>query len=147
VSEDHAIATLVLHGSVVFFAGMLAGLPYGVLRVRGGTPESLDDWRVGHVQNLQNGLLLLIAGACTSYLDLSEAAAAVMVYSLVISAYTDMGAWLIRPITGHTGLLPTPPIANVAVFILFSVTLLGQFIGVAILIYGAFVRWASQSAA
>ena len=146
MSEDHAIATLVLHGSVVFFAGMLAGLPYGALRVRGGTPESLNNWRVAHVQNLQNGLLLLIAGACTSYLDLAAAAAAVMVYSLVIAAYTDMGAWLIRPITGHTGLLPTPPIANVAAFILFSVTLLGQFIGVAIFIYGAFERWASQGA-
>jgi hypothetical protein len=70
VSEDHAIATLVLHGAIVFFVGMLAGLPYGVLRARGGTPESLDNWRVAHVQNLQNGFLLLIVGACTRYLEL-----------------------------------------------------------------------------
>lgn len=147
MSESHAIATLVLHGGVVFFVGMLAGLPYGVLRVRGGTPESLDNWRVAHVQNLQNGFLLLVAGACTSYLELPALATAVLVYSLVVAAYTDMGAWLIRPVTGHAGLLPTPPIANIAAFALFSITLLGQFIGVAIFIYGAFARWACQGAA
>lgn len=126
---------------------MLAGLPYGVLRVRGGTPESLNNWRVAHVQNLQNGFLLLVVGACTIYLELSDSATALMVYLLVVAAYTDMGAWLIRPVTGHAGLLPTPPIANVATFVLFSVTLLGQFIGMTVFIYGAYGRWASQGAA
>ena len=147
MTEAHAVATLILHGGIVFFVGMLVGLPYGVLRARGRTPESLNDWRVSHVQNLQNGFLLLFAGACTPYLELPTTATAIMVVLLVVAAYTDMGAWLIRPITGHTGLLPTPPAANIVAFGLFSFTVVGQFAGMGLFVYGAFARWASLGAA
>ena len=141
VTEERAIAVLVLNGGIVFFVGMLAGLPYGVLRVRGASDQTLDDWRVAHVQNLQNGLLLLIAGACTVYVELSPFATTVMVWLLVVAAYCDMGAWFIRPITGHSGLLPEPPVANAVAFTLFSATIVGQFAGVGLFVFGAAQRW------
>jgi len=147
MSDPHAIATLLLNGAAVFFAGMLAGLPYGVLRVRQNRPEAEANWRIAHVQNLQNGLLLLLIGVSVPHLELTALAMQSMVYLLVLAAYCDMAAFVIRPVTGHAGLLPEPPAANLAVFALFSVTLVGQFVGVALVIYGAWVRWAGLTAA
>ncbi len=146
MSTEHAASVLILNGAIVFFVGMLVGLPYGVLRARGGSEEALDNWRISHVQNLQNGMLLLIAGVCASYIDLSASLLGFMTLVLVVAAYTDMGAWIIRPLTGHTGVLPDPPAANRAVFGLFNITLLGQFVGIAILIYGAWSRWTTIAA-
>jgi len=145
MSIDHATSVLILNGAIVFFVGMLVGLPYGVLRVRGGSEDVLDDWRIAHVQNLQNGFLLLIVGVCTTYLDLSATLLTWMVYLLVAAAYCDMGAWLIRPITGHKGLVPSPPITNIGAFALFSLTLLGQFAGLGVFIVGAWAGWAGVS--
>lgn len=145
--SDHAIAVLVLNGAIVFFVGMLVGIPYGVLRVRGASAAAQDNWRIAHVQNLQNGLLLLVVAACTPYTELPMSATAFMVYSLVVAAYCDMAAWLIRPLTGHTGFLPEPPTPNLLVFALFSVTLLGQFSGFSTFIYGAWVHWSGLGAA
>jgi hypothetical protein len=146
MSIDYATSVLILNGAIVFFVGMLVGLPYGVLRARGGSEDALDNWRIAHVQNLQNGFLLLIAGVCTAHLDLSATLLTCMVYLLVVAAYCDMGAWLIRPITGNLGLVPSPPIANISAFALFNVTLLGQFAGIGLFIVGAWARWSGVSA-
>jgi len=146
LSTDHAIAVLLLNGAVVFFVGMLVGIPYGLLRARQSNPEAQENWRVSHAQNLQNGFLLLIVGVCASHLDLSDLAMQAMVYLLVVAAYCDMAAWLIRPVTGHTGFLPAPPAANLAAFALFGITLLGQFAGIGLLIYGAWARYAAPGA-
>jgi len=56
-----------------------------------------------------------------------------------------MGAWLIRPITGHAGLVPSPPILNIGAFALFNLTLLGQFAGLGVFIVGAWARWSGLS--
>ncbi len=143
---DHAIGLLVLNGALVFFVGMLVGIPYGIIRVRKSNPEAAENWRVSHAQNLQNGLLLLLVGACAPYLTLPGLAMQSMVYLLVIAAYADMVAWLIRPVTGHAGLVPELPLANFAVFACFGVTLLGQFAGIALLIYGAWARYSGLDA-
>ncbi len=142
MSTSHAIAVLVLNGAVIFFVGMVVGIPYGVLRARRSKLEAQENWRVSHVQNLQNGMLLLIAGACAPHIDLSESAMQAMVYLLVAAAYCDMSAWIIRPITGQPGLLPAAPAANLAVFALFGITVIGQFGGVVLLIWGAWFRYA-----
>ena len=57
MSGDQATAALLLNGAIVFLVGMLAGLPYGVIRGRKNSPEAEANWRVAHTQNLQNGLL------------------------------------------------------------------------------------------
>lgn len=141
MSTDHAISLLLLNGGLVFFAGMLVGVPYGVLRARGASEEILDNWRISHAQNLQNGFLLLIVGVCAPYIDLSSTWLAAMVYLLIVAAYCDMGAWWIRPLTGHAGLTPEPPVLNILAFALFNLTLLGQFAGISLFIYGAWSRW------
>lgn len=145
MSTEHAITLLVLNGAIVFFVGMIVGFPYGAVRVRGGDAETASNWRISHTQNLQNGLLLLVIGACAPYVTLSTLELQAMVYLLVTAAWCDMLAWLIRPLTGHEGLLPAPPAANFAVFALFGITVLGQLIGIALLIYGAAVRWAGAA--
>ncbi|MEM7412143.1 MAG: hypothetical protein AAF430_18085 [Myxococcota bacterium] len=146
MSEDRALAALLLHGGIVFFIGMLVGVPYGVLRARGTPAEDLDDWRISHAQNLQNGFLLLFAGLCAPHLSLGTTATAWMVASLVVAAYTDMLAWLIRPLTGHSGLLPNPPLTNLTAFACFNVTIVGQFVGMAIFVWGAAAAWLASSA-
>ena len=128
---------LVLHGGIVLFVGMLAGLRYGAALVRDPDTPTARDWRIVHVQNLQNGMLLLLAAACASYLRLSPSALSLMAWLFVVSAYTDMAAWFVRAGTGHSGMLPTPPAGNVVVFALFGVTMLGQFGAVALLVFGA----------
>lgn len=143
MSVDHALTLLLLHGAIVFFVGMLVGIPYGVLRAREDRPEAEANWRVSHTQNLQNGLLLLVVAACAPHLELSGSAMRAMVYLLVVAAYCDMAAWIIRPVTGQAGLVPAPPATNIAVFALFALTLLGQFVGIALVIYGAWVRYTS----
>jgi len=142
MSTDHAISLLLLNGGLVFFVGMLVGVPYGVLRVRGESEETLDNWRVSHAQNLQNGMLLLIVGVCASYLELSATLMATMTWLLVAAVYCDMVAWWIRPLTGHKGLVPDPPPLNILAFGLFNLTLIGQFSGMALFIYGAWSRFA-----
>lgn len=142
MSTDQAISVLLLNGAIVFFVGMLVGLPYGIIRARQTHPESHDDWRISHTQNLQNGMLLLIVGLCAPYLLLSEGAMRAMVYLLVVAAYTDMAAWIVRPLSGHPGLLTDPPLANRAVFAFFGLTVVGQFAGFALVVYGAWARFA-----
>ncbi len=137
MGEHDAAGLLVFHGALVFFAGILAGFPYGVLRVRGGSDEAIDNWRVAHVQNLQNGFLLLIVAACSPYVELSPSLRGSMSILLIAAAYTDLAAWTIRPITGHAGLQPGPPVWNNAVFMFFAATVVGQTLGVGLLIYGA----------
>ena len=142
MASENAIAVLLLNGSLVLFMGMVVGVPYGVLRAKDARPESHENWRISHSQNIQNGMLLLLVAACVPHVELSEPTLRAMVYLLVVAAYTDMAAWLIRPITGQSGLLPAGPPANLAVFALFGITVVGQFGGIALLIWGAWSRYA-----
>lgn len=128
---------LVLHGGVVLLVGLLVGFPYGAALVAKTDPVSVQNWRVAHVQNLQNGMLLLLIAACSTSLRLSQGAAGLMAWLLVVAAYCDMLAWFIRAATGHSGLLPTPPLPNRLVFALFGVTGAGQLVGLCIFLFGA----------
>jgi len=129
-------AFLVFHGGVVLLVGMLVGFPYGAAKVAGKDPVKEQNWRLAHNQNLQNGMLLLLVGACASLLQLG-AGLAFMAWLLIAAAYCDMLALFIRAKTGHAGLLPSGPLANVIVFALFGGVLVGQLAGAVIFIYGA----------
>ena len=134
---------LALHGGVVLLVGLLVGFPYGAALVAKADPVSVQNWRVAHVQNLQNGMLLLLVAACSSYLHLSLCVANLMAWLLIAAAYCDMLAWFIRATTGHPGLWPTPPLPNVLVFALFGLTVAGQLSGICILVLGA---WRAMNA-
>ena len=88
-----------------------------------------------------NGFLLLIVGACASHLELSSFIFLAMTTLLIAAAYTDMVAWLVRPITGHAGLLPEMPVANMVVFVCFSLTIVGQLVGFSLFVFGAWSRY------
>jgi CDP-diglyceride synthetase len=130
-------SALVLHGGVVLLVGLLVGFPYGAAVVAKAEPASVQNWRLAHVQNIQNGMLLLLIAACSSYLRLSLEVAALMAWLLIGAAYCDMLALFIRAATGHPGLLPKSPLPNVLVFALFGLTLVGQLSGICIFVFGA----------
>jgi hypothetical protein len=129
-------AALVFHGGVVLLVGMLVGFPYGAVQVAGKDPVKEQNWRLAHNQNLQNGMLLLIVGACAGLLQLG-AGRTVMAWLFIFAAYCDMAALFIRARTGYTGRLPSGPLPNAATFALFCGVLVGQLGGALLFIYGA----------
>ena len=135
-SSEHA-TLLVLHGGLLLFVGMAVGVPYALAAIADAGSEAAANWRVAHVQNLQNGMLLLLVAACSSYLALSTSAFQAMTWILVVAAYCDMVGWFVRAMTGHRGLEPKPPAANLLVCALFGLTALGQFVGILVFIFGA----------
>ena len=138
---EHTAVVFMLNGAIVFFAGMLAGFPYGLVLVAKNDSQAESNWRIAHSQNLQNGMLLLLVGACLPYLTLSQLSTELLLWSLVAAAYLDMTAWFIRATTGHSGLVPEPPLLNLVVVSLFGLTVIGQIVGIGIFIFGAWSAW------
>ena len=127
---------LTLHGGILLLVGMLGGLGYGAVLVWGMDAEAIANWRIVHVQNLQNGMLLLLVAACAGFTALSSGAFRAITWILVVAAYCDGTAWFIRAATGHTGVMPGPPVANQIVFALFVITVAAAeaAVGLAILV-------------
>lgn len=126
---------LLFHGSIVFLAGLVAGLLYWITILRTGEELSAR-WRVAHAFLVIEGIFVLVVGLSIPHLALGEQALKILVWTIVISGYAFAYAFLIGALKGMRGLTTTPFGLNTTLFAGHFVGATGSTVGTAILIYG-----------
>ena len=129
---------LILHGSVIFFVGLLCGVPFGRAIVRRKAEATISAWRVAHTSLTNGGILLLVLGLLVPHLQLGTSALTLMVWAFVASAYGFVLALPLGAHYGHRGLTYKPPLVNRIVFFTNMVGVLGSVVGSVVLLWGAY---------
>ncbi len=127
---------MAFHGIAVIVLGLLAGIPYALV-VTGQMAGEERAWRMAHGEGIQNGLLVLAVAGVAGLLALDEKKARLCAWSLVAAAYANVVASVIGASTGTRGLELALPVANVVVFALFIVAIVGVFTGLYVAARGA----------
>lgn len=84
------------------------------------------------------GLMLLVVGAVLHRILLRDRVASALVWSLVASAYSFTFGLVLAATGGVRGVKAAGPALNWAVFVAYLVGSLGAFLGVALVIRGAY---------
>src|SRR5213593_641838 len=134
--EPRATRQLTFHGAVVTLVGLLAGIPYAMVATE-RMPGSERAWRFAHVGNILGGLVLIAVAGVADRLDLVPARRALLVWSLVLSAYADAVGIVAAAIFDVRGLTPGGSLANTLVYVLLAVGAAGALLGVGLLALGA----------
>jgi hypothetical protein len=132
--------SLVLHGAVVLFLGLLCGMPYGAAIVSGWGDEPVRAWKLAHMEGVQNGILLLALAGASSVLALGRGGERALVWGAVLAAYGNVLGAGLGAITGYRGLAPEGPLANGLVFLAFMFGMWGVLIAVPVAAFGAWKR-------
>jgi len=127
---------MILHGTGVLLLGLLAGIPYALV-VTGQMAGEERAWRMAHAEGIQNGMLVLAVAGAGGLLALSERGSRLCAWSLIAAAYGNVVASVIGASTGNRGLALAPPLANVVVYSLFIVAIVGVLTGLVIVARGA----------
>ena len=136
----HRLQTqLILHGAIVLFIGLLCGIPFTVAAGSAWGENVVRAWRVAHSGGAAVGLMLLAIGAVMPRLVLGDRPAAMLVWSLGLSAYCFTLGVLVAAMAGVRGLQAAGPALNGVVFAAYAVGAIGALLGVAVLIVGAAV--------
>ena len=129
---------ILLHGAIVLFVGLLCGIPFGAAVGSTWGDEAVRAWRVAHSGGVTVGLMLIAIGAVLPRLLLGDRAPSVLVWSLVVSAYSFTLGMVLAATGGVRGLRATGPALNWVVFAAYMVGSLGALLGVALMILGAY---------
>jgi len=140
---------LVGHGGIVFLLGMAAGFPFA-FEILGRVelwpiPGSIDlqmpgdirGWRMAHLEGVLNGLLLVAVGSFGSKLRLSPGAAAWAAGGLLVTAWGNIVASWIAPLTETRGLAFNGASWGSVVFLLFMAAIVGVVLAMALVVRGA----------
>jgi hypothetical protein len=134
--EKKLRARLAFHGAIVILLGMLAGFPYAFVIL--GTMESdLRAWRMAHLEGVLNGLLCFGASGVFRRLSLTAGQQRLMTWSFIVMAYGNVIASIVGASTGQRGLEFAGPPANMIVFVMFTIAIIGVFVGLGLIAYGA----------
>jgi hypothetical protein len=142
-----AATTLVLHGLVVLFIGLVAGAPYGAALVNGWGAEAERAWKLAHMEGVQNGIMVLALAGASAWLALGARAERVVVWGAVLAAYGNTLGALLGALVGQRGLAPQGPLANWVVFVAFMFGMWGVLIAVPVAAKGAWNRLREQGTA
>ncbi len=124
-------STLIMHGAIVFFLGLAAGFPLAfellgrleLWPVPGSVafemPGDVRGWRMAHMEGILNGMLLILIAAVGDKLALSQKAAGRLVLAMIITAYGNIAASWIGPLSDTRGLSFTGINWNSVVYLLF----------------------------
>lgn len=126
---------LLFHGSLVLLSGLIAGLLYWAAILR-DDKESLARWRVAHSFLVIEGMFMLVAGVSIPHLVLGDRALQLLVWTMVLSGYAFVYAFLIGALKGIRGLWMKPFGLNTVLFAGHFIGATGSLMGTAILIYG-----------
>ena len=137
---------ILLHGAIVLFVGLLCGIPFGVAARNTSSDDATRGWRVAHSGGVTVGLMLLAVGAVLHRLLLGDRATAVLVWSLVVSAYSFTLGMVLAATGGVRGLRATGPALNWVVFGAYMIGSVGALLGVALVILGAYAALRGGSA-
>jgi uncharacterized membrane protein len=127
---------LVFHGAVVILLGLAAGFPYGLV-VTGSLVSSERAWRMAHLEGVLNGLLLLAVAGVSGRLALTERRAAILAWSLVVTAYGNLIASVLAATANVRGLAPGGSLANTITYLLFMVAVVAVVMALVLVAHGA----------
>ena len=125
-----------MHGAIVIVLGLLAGFPYAMV-VTGAMGGEERAWRMAHAEGIQNGMLMLAVSGIAGSLVLDERRARLCAWSFLAAGYGNVLASVLGAATGNRGLDFALPLANLAVFSLFTVAIFGVLTGLGLVIVGA----------
>ena len=140
---------MVAHGALVFLLGMRGGFPFafeilgrielwpipGSLEIE--MPGDYRGWRMAHLEGVLNGLLLISVGSFGGRLRLSARGAAWVAWGLIVTAWGNIVASVIGPLTGTRGLSFTGASWNSLVFLLFMVAIVAVLVAMWLVFRGA----------
>jgi len=138
--STRAATTLALHGLLILFLGLIAGVPYGAALVGEWGPEPVRAWKLAHQEGVQNGILLLALAGCSTWVTLGRRAERVVTWGAVLAAYGNIVGAGLGAVLGHRGLAPEGPLANGLVFVAFMFGMWGVLIAVPVAAVGAWKR-------
>lgn len=132
---------LLLHGTIMTFIGLLAGLPLMLAIDFGWGDGSVHSWAVAHTSVTLTGVAFIAISAAFDHLVHGALEAAILVRALLVCAYTFTVGLAIVGIAGVRGLAPVGPALNLVAFGLFVVGALAVVFGVGVMIMGAYRAW------
>ncbi len=136
---------LIFHGTIFLLIGMLVGFP----GFHYGPPTSMDDefrlfFRQSHLIPIATGIWLIASGAALPNLNLKNASASLLVWSLLVSSYfllLAQAAWFTAMRLGWTEKACKPilhsPLAPLYIGALIVVAF-GALIGNTVMLLGAY---------
>lgn len=128
---------LLLHGTVMIFIGLLAGVPLMLAIDLGWGSFSEHIWAVSHTSVTLTGVAFVAISGAFDHLVHGEREAALLVRSLLVCAYTFTVGLLVDAVGEVRGLAPMGPLLNWVAFILFVIGAVAILLGVGIMIMGA----------
>jgi hypothetical protein len=143
---------MVAHGALVFLVGMAAGFPFAFVilgkvalwpvpgAIPWNGPGDVRAWRMAHLEGILNGLLLFAVAAVAPQISLGRRAQKVVAWSLIATAWGNMIASLVGPLSGGRGLEFGGTFANSLMYVLFVIAVVTVVIAMALVAVGAFRR-------
>jgi hypothetical protein len=130
---------ILFHGLVILLVGLLCGFPYGrAIRLQWGE-EAVRAWRLAHFGLVVAGLWLMVVAGVSHLLVLTTRTIALLLYSLLTSAYGVTIATLIEAVGGVRGLEPASPGLNVVAFLFNVIGAVAALVWIAVMILGTVV--------
>ena len=136
---------MLFHGIVVIVLGLLAGIPFASV-ISGDLVGSVRAWRMAHLEGVLNGLVVMAVAAGGGVMSLSAGQQRWLAAGLIVAAYGNVVASIVGASFGVRGLTPTLPLSNLFVFLLFTLAIVGVFLGLGLAAWGV-RRWLLERAA
>jgi hypothetical protein len=130
---------ILLHGLVVLLVGLLCGVAYGRAITHDWGEEAVRAWRVAHFGLVVGGIWLMVVAGVSNLLVLTTRISALLVCSVVTSAYGFTLALVVAAIGGVRGLELAGPALNVIAFLANSVAALASLVSVGVMLFGTLV--------
>jgi hypothetical protein len=127
---------ILLHGLIVLLVGLLCGIPYGRAINHDWGAEAVRGWRVAHFGLVVGGLSLMVVAGVAHLLVLTRRSVALLVYSVVTSAYGFTLALVVAAVGGVRGLNLAGPSLNVIAFLANLGAALASLVWVAVMLLG-----------
>ena len=147
--SDRLRAVVIVHGALVFLAGLLVGFPYAfyelgkivlwpfVGEIAVAMPGDTRAWRMAHLEGILNGILLFAVAAIAPLLRLRGRESEILAWSLVVTAWGNTVAAILGPFTGGRGLAFGGGVANSIMYFLFVAAIVAVIAALVIVLRGA----------
>ena len=137
-------ALMIAHGAIVFLVGMAVGFPFAWVVVESvdptqaaGVAGTARAWHMAHLEGIMNGLLLIAVAAVAPRITLSQVGQQIVAWGLIVTAWGNMIASIVSPLTGGRGLQFTGFDWNSLTFTLFVIAIIGVVAAMGMLALGA----------
>ncbi len=135
---------LILHGAMILLLGMVLGFPYALAITGAWRDDAVRAWRVAHTGVSAVGVAIIAIGASVAHLALGERAALLLYRSMLVSGYAFTVGLSLVAVAGVRGLRPTGPTFNLVAFAIDVVAAVAAFLGVVLVIGGAYAAGQRQ---